>query len=125
MSEQKGVLLAAALVLLGGGVGGAPEVLAAAGGGGGSLPGPRRGLVPPRRGLAPPSWEEEGAVAGVLVQVVLRLLLLSVLGGQRRTSGHLGQFVFQLLQLLGQLFQGVGVVGRDGVGESLETDESS
>lgn len=76
MSEQKGVLFAAALVFLGGCVRRALEVLAAAGGNRGSPSGPRRALS---------SWssEEEAAIAGVLVQVVVRLLVLPILGGQR------------------------------------------
>lgn len=114
VSEQKGVLFAAAFVFLGGRVWRALEVLAAGGSHGGSLSGHRRALS---------SWssEEEGAIAGVLVQVVVRLLVLSVLGGQRWTSRNLSQFVSQVLQLLSQLFQGVRVVCRDGVGESLKT----
>lgn len=76
MPEQKGVLFAAAFVFLGRRVWRALEVLAAGGSHGGSLSGPRRTLS---------SWssEEEGALAGVLVQVVVRLLVLSILGGQR------------------------------------------
>lgn len=88
----------------------------AGGGGGGSRPG--RG-----RALSPRCSEEEGALAGVLVQVVVRLLVLAVLGGQRGTPGDLRQLVFELLQLLGQLLHGVGVVGRHRVGESLETSK--
>lgn len=76
MSKQKGVLFAAAFVFLAGRVWRAFEALATGGGGRGSLSG-RRGA------LTFWSSEEEGAVAGVVVQVVVRLLVLSILGGQR------------------------------------------
>lgn len=70
------MLFAAAFVFLGGCVWRALGVLEASG----RQRGRRSG-----RWHARSSWrsEEEGAVAGVLVQVVIGLLVLTILGGQR------------------------------------------
>lgn len=75
--------------------------------------------------LKPLRWKEECTIVGV-VKVVVGPQGLCLLGGRGRicAGGYLCQLIFELLHLLRESLQRVGVVCRDGVGKRLRVENS-